>query len=248
MALTFRCRKCQNPILVKYLKIGEIAECKSCGTPNAVPESATDAGLEQASGKTVSSTLPEGMKPPEDIVGRESGLWLRVIGRIIDLGVHILPLMAIFFVIGIIQEATGRPIPYRLPTEDTIFSYMGFSFLGMVVYHTLCEGLHGATLGKLICRFVVVKEDRSRCGLGSALGRSVAFLWDQFFFGLVGFASIWHSPLNQRFGDKWFHTIVMKRRYLAPEQARPRSLFLKVFFISIALDGLIQTLPYFLAI
>lgn len=40
MALKFKCKKCGTEIIVKFLKVGEIAECRSCGTKNIVPETA----------------------------------------------------------------------------------------------------------------------------------------------------------------------------------------------------------------
>ena len=40
MALKFKCGKCQQDILVQFLKIGEVAVCKNCGVDNIIPESA----------------------------------------------------------------------------------------------------------------------------------------------------------------------------------------------------------------
>ncbi len=48
MALKFRCEKCGKDIAVRFLKIGEAAECKSCGASNSVPESAEDISDEAA--------------------------------------------------------------------------------------------------------------------------------------------------------------------------------------------------------
>jgi len=36
--MTFRCVKCGAEISIRYLKSGEVAQCKICGTPNVVPE------------------------------------------------------------------------------------------------------------------------------------------------------------------------------------------------------------------
>ena len=40
MALKFKCDKCQQDIIVKFLKIGEVALCKNCGDYNTIPEAA----------------------------------------------------------------------------------------------------------------------------------------------------------------------------------------------------------------
>ncbi|MEO0288536.1 MAG: hypothetical protein ABIN00_02760 [candidate division WOR-3 bacterium] len=42
MALKFKCSKCENEIIVKFLKIGEIAKCPYCGKENVVPDDAIE--------------------------------------------------------------------------------------------------------------------------------------------------------------------------------------------------------------
>lgn len=42
MSLKFKCLDCGKDIIIKYLKIGESAKCKSCGSNNVVPESAVE--------------------------------------------------------------------------------------------------------------------------------------------------------------------------------------------------------------
>ncbi|MBU1627222.1 hypothetical protein KKB18_07630, partial [bacterium] len=42
MALSFKCRNCNENIVVLYLTKGEIAKCKSCGSENIVPEDAIE--------------------------------------------------------------------------------------------------------------------------------------------------------------------------------------------------------------
>ena len=48
MALKFRCENCGKDIAVRFLKVGEAAECKSCGASNSVPESAEEISDEAA--------------------------------------------------------------------------------------------------------------------------------------------------------------------------------------------------------
>ena len=40
MALKFQCKNCGEDIVVRFLKVGEAAECRNCGASNSVPESA----------------------------------------------------------------------------------------------------------------------------------------------------------------------------------------------------------------
>lgn len=48
MALKFHCENCGEDIAVRFLKVGEATDCKSCGASNAVPESAEDISPEAA--------------------------------------------------------------------------------------------------------------------------------------------------------------------------------------------------------
>jgi hypothetical protein len=47
--------------------------------------------------------------------------------------------------------------------------------------------------------------------------RSLAFYVDGFFFGLIGKQSMDRSRRQQRYGDHWAHTIVIKTRSLPPD-------------------------------
>ena len=94
---------------------------------------------------------------------------------------------------------------------------LGFGLLGSIAYHVFCEGIHGATLGKLCCQIRVVSEDGKPASLRGALIRTLAYYVDSLFFGLVGYTSMQKSPLNQRYGDVWGKTVVVKVTELSPE-------------------------------
>jgi hypothetical protein len=81
--------------------------------------------------------------------------------------------------------------------------------LGVTLVHT-CEGLHGGTIGKKVCGITVVSEDGTSVGLLAGLKRSLGFLVDQFALGLVGVHKILNSPLQQRVGDEWAGTMVVR--------------------------------------
>jgi hypothetical protein len=42
MALKFKCPKCDAYIITKFLKVGEVSKCRSCGTGAVVPENASE--------------------------------------------------------------------------------------------------------------------------------------------------------------------------------------------------------------
>ena len=61
MALKFNCTNCGKEIIVKYLKVGEVAKCRNCGTEVTVPSTAIDTGEEPV------------YKPPRRIFGMTAG-------------------------------------------------------------------------------------------------------------------------------------------------------------------------------
>jgi len=92
-----------------------------------------------------------------------------------------------------------------------------FGLASTILYHFLCEGICGATVGKLTCGICVVNENGGPCSMKGALIRSLAYYFDSAFFGLVGYESMRKSSYNQRFGDKWCKTAVFKLKEISGE-------------------------------
>ncbi len=57
MALKFRCENCGKDVIVEFLKVGEIAECKHCFAELIVPEDATETDESTTEGKKVAKGL-----------------------------------------------------------------------------------------------------------------------------------------------------------------------------------------------
>jgi uncharacterized RDD family membrane protein YckC len=218
--------------------------CPECGAVN--PESrgecqGCDYQLKRGEGYSELSLGPQvHLEQAGAYVG--TGFWIRALARVIDLIVHnavgFTTILLVSIIAGVVAALTGvSPEWLAQKLEGTTLISIVLALVGYTIYHTLCEGLHGATLGKLICGLVVVKEDGSPCGLGAALGRSLAFFIDQLIFGLAAASSISSSPQRQRLGDKWVHTLVVKRRDLQPTQLRSGCRFAVVFVGAVILDG-----------
>jgi uncharacterized RDD family membrane protein YckC len=107
----------------------------------------------------------------------------------------------------------------------------GFGLLGTLFYHWLTEGISGASLGKLLCGLRVVSEESRPIGLMQAFKRSLAFYWDGLFFGLVGYSSMKKSELNQRYGDHWAKTVVIKSSEVPVESKRGWEMFAVAFVL-----------------
>ncbi len=105
----------------------------------------------------------------------------------------------------------GGPVAMRSTGLSglTAVSFL-FGTLATVAYHALSEGLGGASLGKLVLGLRVRRSDLSPCTVGAAIGRSLAYYIDSFFFGIVAWGSMSKSPQQQRLGDKWARTVVVK--------------------------------------
>ena len=95
------------------------------------------------------------------------------------------------------------------------------SLTGGVFYHTLCEGICGASLGKLICGLRVLSEDCTPCGLKQALIRSLAYFIDGLVFGLIGYLEMNKTLMEQRHGDHWAKTVVVRSSQVPETSKKP---------------------------
>jgi len=105
-----------------------------------------------------------------------AGFGIRALARIVDTVFALLVgfaagifggiLIQILTIAGIV--ATG----WQHRIHAFSLTALGFSFLGNIAYHTFCEGLYGATLGKLCCGICVVTEDGKPSTLKGALNRA----------------------------------------------------------------------------
>jgi|SRR3954468_7989105 uncharacterized RDD family membrane protein YckC len=213
------------------------------------------------------------MQPPDDITRAESiaeptftfggyatvegkvigaGFWPRAAARIIDTAAHYVIGMLAGLCFGLLvsfaaSAAGGSSAHLARIFRITPINYL-FGILGSIAYHTICEGWHGSSLGKLMMGLVVVKEDGQFCDFKSAAGRSLVYFIDALFFGLIAASAISSSLQHQRYGDQWFHTVVPRRKDLRETQLRSGSRFVGVFFLAAAVDAILLIVPMLLKI
>ena len=99
----------------------------------------------------------------------------------------------------------------RLPALVPIF-FWGMMTIGF-------EQWFGATIGNLLVglkpisilknKYILINENKLT--FGQSFKRHLLDPIDMFFFGLVGIVTIKNSDKNQRVGDIWAHTIVVKK-------------------------------------
>lgn len=116
MALKFKCKNCGEDIIVRHLKVGEIAKCRHCGAEAEVPETATVTDEEQVITKAPPKISEEqrrekrtqikGKKPPGP-VRKASSVVLTSLGLLLLLAT-VFPVLA-GIILGPGIEITTKP-------------------------------------------------------------------------------------------------------------------------------------------
>ncbi|HEX7652879.1 MAG TPA: RDD family protein [Verrucomicrobiae bacterium] len=188
---------------------GEITHCHYCGRA-AAPEALQCSGC----GLEIEARQPQVVKLTQATVRR------RYLARLIDilLGVALcyLATKQYFYFIFHVLPPRFLPLDWQMNLSQFSFLFVILAFLGRISYHVCCEVIGGATLGKRCCQLQVVNQDNTTCGIKGAVIRSLGFLLDGQFFGLVGINQMHKNTYNERFGDKWGKTRVLLRQELPP--------------------------------
>lgn len=173
-----------------------------------------------------------------DYVGFGKRAGARIIDTIVHFGVGLFSGLIAGVVVAIIAMLTHTSTDAALARmQDTGAVAFVMGLLGSVLYHSIMEGLHGSSIGKMMVGIVVLREDGRPCRYVQAIGRSFAFFFDSLFFGLVAHSSMKDSPRQQRFGDKWAGTVVVTRVSVPPHMLRRAGRFVGVMFLALFVDG-----------
>jgi uncharacterized RDD family membrane protein YckC len=84
------------------------------------------------------------------------------------------------------------------------------SFIFYIGYYTYLEGSRGQTIGKMVTKIKVVREDGKPIDMNQAFKRNILRIIDGFIFYLIGAILIWRSDKQQRLGDSVAKTVVIK--------------------------------------
>lgn len=145
--------------------------------------------------------------------------------RAIDLVITYVLAIVVATALGFFAGFTGnQPLIARL-TDAASAATFAISLIASMAFYIAAESMHGSTPGKMVLGMRVVSEDGAACSFVQALKRSVGFLVDGLFFGLPAAATMSKSARQQRIGDTWAKTVVVKARSLQPEQRRSGALF-----------------------
>ncbi|MFZ2003587.1 MAG: RDD family protein [Stellaceae bacterium] len=129
-----------------------------------------------------------------------AGKGIRVVEGIIDLVIT-------FVILWIVASFTGQT------TENGFYLTGAPALIGVVisiVYFVVMEALFGATVGKLLLKLRVVKDDGSPIGWREAIVRNVLRIIDGFALYLIGFIVVCTTAKQQRIGDLAAGSVVVK--------------------------------------
>ena len=105
MALKFNCKHCNEIIISKFLKTGELAECKNCGEKNTVPknfESVPDSQYEssQPNKKTIEVSVDKSSDTNEVIIKDIKMSFGSMVEFMVKWAIASIPAFIILFLIG----------------------------------------------------------------------------------------------------------------------------------------------------
>ncbi len=103
---------------------------------------------------------------------RYAGFWIRVVAKILDILILVVPFLVIFaFVMAaMIPSARTHGTTPTFPLIFQGFLQLSFVFI-CVAYYVFFLGKYGATPGKMACKLKVVTSDGAKISYGRATGR-----------------------------------------------------------------------------
>lgn len=101
---------------------------------------------------------------------------------------------------------------------------LAWSLPGALLYSVTAEAVSGATLGKLLLRLRVTSEDLTPSTFKRALLRNLALCVDA--LGITAYLAMSNSVMNQRYGDRWGHTVVLRASVVPPDTRKGPGLLL----------------------
>lgn len=137
-----------------------------------------------------------------------ASLFRRSLAYFIDTLVILIPAALVIAWFIAMEEIPWNPFQFMLMVLFTAAWYL----LGGFLYHTLLEGLFGATLGKKICDIRVLKADFTPCGIGAGFLRNLLRIVDSFLYYLVGAIALAGTLKWQRLGDRAAGTVVVRQK------------------------------------
>lgn len=124
-------------------------------------------------------------------------------------GIRFVSLLIDSIIIGLIEGVIGMVLGIFRDPEMASWWWI-LSFVIYIAYFTYLEGTRGQTVGKMVTRIKVVREDGGRIDMNQSFTRNILRIIDGLIFYLVGAVLIWRSDKKQRLGDSVAKTVIVK--------------------------------------
>ncbi len=209
-----KCQKCGTPASpgAKF--------CESCGAllPGA-PSELADTAQPEPQSEAQREGAPTYVPPPEYHVSptgmHYKGVGIRFVAIIID--TIVLGIITSIFT-GLLNAPPS--VMFNASTNNLDYTGNPLGWISIIIsvviaflYFVLLEGYFGQTVGKMIVKIKVLREDGSKISYTDAAVRTILRIIDAlpyFLPYLIGAMLIWRSDTRQRLGDRAAHTVVVK--------------------------------------
>jgi uncharacterized RDD family membrane protein YckC len=165
---------------------------------------------------------------------------LRLAARLIDLlfGILIVFLanVASVLILGVLK-ARGH-VPPDVVFAGQLMTPAGIAgiLVGALLYSVTAESVGGATFGKILLRLRVTSENLTPSTFKGALLRSAGLCVDA--LGVPAYLAMSRSLMNQRYGDRWGQTVVLRASAVPPDSRKGIGLITLGLFSGATLWGL----------
>ncbi len=127
------------------------------------------------------------------------------------IGIRFVSLLIDSIILSIIIGVVGSIIGFGIMERGMVPWWLGLLyFIIYIAYFTYLEGSRGQTIGKMITKIKVVREDGKPIDMNQAFTRNILRIIDGLIVYLVGAILIWRSNKKQRLGDNIAKTVVVK--------------------------------------
>ncbi len=125
-------------------------------------------------------------------------------------GIRFVSILIDGIIVGIIQGVIAMVLGIFREPGMVPWWWWILSFIIYIAYYTYLEGTSGQTIGKMVTRIKVVREDGGKIDMNQAFTRNILRIIDGLIFYLIGAVLIWRSDKKQRLGDSIAKTVVIK--------------------------------------
>jgi uncharacterized RDD family membrane protein YckC len=180
-----------------------------------------------------------------------AGFWIRAAARFFDwlvmLVVGFLVAFVLVIIAGVVEGLTGRSADAFVASlgKTTWIGWIG-STLAMLGYPISFEGIAGSTVGKRMIGLQVLSTALEPINFLQGTKRSVAFLIDALFFGMVAASLMNDSPEKRRVGDQWAETRVVRRRSIPPSLRASTPRMLAALIAALITAGMLTAITHVL--